>query len=166
MGKQVPKMMTFHVPDNLNLMAAVGLVALRHSHLDHMLRMTIKTLGQVEVAEAMDATEYQGSATLRDRIKKLAKQKLGEGAALIKVQALMERCRRATEKRNDLVHSIWAAELGGAPKVLGSGNEWKPLPTMEQLTELELEMVSLATELNIARLDGFIADAMKKVAKE
>jgi hypothetical protein len=83
---------------------------------------------------------------------------------LLKIQALMERCKRATEKRNALVHNIWAAELDGAPKIK-AGNEWKPLPTMEQLSQLELELLSLTTELNIARLDGFIAEAMKKVSK-
>ena len=29
--QDAPKMMTFHVPDNLNLKAEVGLIALRHS---------------------------------------------------------------------------------------------------------------------------------------
>lgn len=165
MGKQV-LMMEFHMPNDPELREKVGVVTLRHSHLDHMLRMTIKTLGQVEVNEALAATGYHGSKTLRDRINKLAKQKLGEGTALLKVQALMERCRRATEKRNELVHGIWAAKSGAAPKSLSTGNKWKPLPTKEQLSELDLELASLANELNKARLKGVIADAMKKVAQK
>ncbi len=38
------KMITFHVPGDKELLAAFGEVALVHEHLNHILRMTIKTL--------------------------------------------------------------------------------------------------------------------------
>ncbi len=37
-------MITFHVPGDKELLAAFGEVALVHEHLNHILRMTIKTL--------------------------------------------------------------------------------------------------------------------------
>ena len=73
-----------------------------------ILRMTIKTFAGIEVNEALDATAFEGASLLRERVRKLAKQRLGEGQALLKVQAFVERCRRATEKRNEYVHSVWA----------------------------------------------------------
>src|SRR5262249_4942875 len=120
------KMMTFHVPDDQELLAAFGELTLRHEHLNHMLRMTIKTLARLEVGEALNATAYDGSSQLRDRIRKLAKQRLGDGEALLKLQAIVERCKRATEKRNALVHSVWASELGGEPARRGANNDWQP----------------------------------------
>ncbi len=63
------KMMTFHVPQDRDLLAEIGEVALRHEHLNHILRMTIKTLARLDVNEALDATAYDSSSQLRDRIK-------------------------------------------------------------------------------------------------
>src|SRR4051794_15579447 len=95
-----------YVPKNVNILKAIALVTLRHNQLDHMLIYLIKSLANVTIEQAFGATQYQGSKTLRDRIKKLARQRLGEGAALIKLQDQMERCARATLRRNELVHNV------------------------------------------------------------
>lgn len=73
-------MMIFHIPEDKELVAAYGELSLLHEHLDHVLRMTIKTLARLEVNEALDATVHDGSWRLRECIGKLAKQRLGEGA--------------------------------------------------------------------------------------
>lgn len=78
--------MVFHVPDDKDLLAAFGELALRHEHLNHILRMTIKSLARLEVLEALDATAYDSSSRLRERIGKLARQRLGEGEPLLKLQ--------------------------------------------------------------------------------
>jgi hypothetical protein len=153
-------MMMFHVPDDPALLASFGEVALRHEHLSHILRMTIKTLSGVEVNEALDATAFDGASQLRERVRKLAKQRLGEGQALIKLQALVERCRRATEKRNEYVHSVWAQELDGEAKRRDGNQEWLPLPTVGELHALSQEFLALTHELNHARLEGFIFEAL------
>jgi hypothetical protein len=124
--------------------------------------MTIKTLARLEVGEAVDATAYDGSRQLRERIRKLARQSLGEGQPLLKLQALLERCRRATDRRNDLMHSIWAKELDGEPLRRGSDHNWHPLPTVEELQALAKELCHLTEALNTARLDGFLSEALAK----
>ena len=83
------KMMTFHVPDDPELLAALGAVTLRQEHLNHILKMTIKSIANITVAEAVDATQYEGSRSLRERVRKLARQKLGEGEPLLKLQAMI-----------------------------------------------------------------------------
>ena len=153
-------MMMFHLPEDPGLLAAFGEVALRHEHLSHILRMTIKTFAGVEVNEALDATAFDGASLLRERVRKLAKQRLGEGQALVKVQALVERCRRATEKRNDYVHSVWAQELDGEAKRGDSSRGWRPIPTIEELHTLSQELLALTRELNHGRLEGFISEAL------
>ncbi len=157
--------MTFHVPSDQDLLAAIGKVALRHEHLSHILRMTIKTLARLEVDEALDATAYDSSSQLRERIKKLARQRLGEGESLLKLQALLERCKRATERRNDLIHSVWGRELDGEPARRGSGTEWKPLPTVPELDGLAEDIMRLTGELNVARLEGFVHEALASKLK-
>ncbi len=153
-------MMMFHIPEEPDVLETVGAITLRHSHLDHILRMTIKTLGDVTIQQALDATTFEGSEALRRRIRKLAKQKLGEGEALIQLQALLERCRRVTVRRNELVHNIWARELDGDPKVRNPNHTWEPVPTIDELNALSNELHSLTDELNKARLDGFLSEAI------
>jgi hypothetical protein len=155
-------MITFHVPEDKLLLAAFGEVALRHEHLNHILRMTIKTLGRLRPQEALDATAYDGSRQLRERIRKLARQRLGEGEPLLKLEALLERCRRVTEKRNELTHGVWAKELDGEPVRKGSDQNWYPLPTAEELKAFANEIWVLTDELNTARLDGFLSSALAK----
>lgn len=156
------KMMTFHVPEDKELLAVFGEAALVHEHLNHILRMTIKTLAQLTPEEALDATSYDGSRQLRERIRKLARQRLGEGEPLLKLQALLERCKRATEKRNELVHCVWAKELDGEPQRRGPAHEWQPLPTIKELFALVKEIQELTATLNAARLEGFLSEALTK----
>jgi hypothetical protein len=156
------KMMMFHVPDDQELLAAFSELTLRHEHLNHILRMTIKMLGRVEVSEALHATVYDGSSQLRERVRKLARQRLGEGEALLKLQAIVERCKRATDRRNELVHGVWAKELDGEPTCRGADHDWQPLPTTGQLKGLSAEILELTNLLNQARLEGFLAEALAK----
>jgi hypothetical protein len=152
----------FHVPGDQELLAAFGEVALRHEHLNHILRMTIKTLSQVSVQEALDATVYTGSRELRERIKKLARQRLGEGTALLKVQAMMQQCERVTQKRNELIHSVCAMEVDGEAHLRRADQTTRLLPTIQELAELSTEIESLTKSLNLARLEGFLLEALAK----
>jgi hypothetical protein len=88
-----------------------------------------KSLTGITVRQAVHATAYEGSRTLRGRVRKLARMQLGEGTALVKLQALMRQCERATERRNDLVHGIWAHEWDGEPVLLRSDHRAGPRPT-------------------------------------
>lgn len=154
-------MLIFHVPEDQQLLAAHGEVSLRHEHLNHILKMTIKTLARLTPAEAIDATAYESSRSLRERIRKLARQRLGEGEPLLKLQALITRASRLTDKRNDLTHGLWAKELDGDSGVLGAPGELRPLPSLDELKKLAGEIEALTKELNKARLDGFLKAALE-----
>ena len=154
------QMMTFHVPSNRGILEVLGQIALRHGHLDHILRMTIKTPGEASVQEARDGTCFEGSHVLRERIRKIARTQLGEETALIKLQALLERARRATEKRNELIHNIWAQPLDGDPQIRTTDHHWKPIPTIDELNALEVEIAGITKELNDGRLNRFLSDAV------
>lgn len=155
-----PPFLMMHLPDEPVLLQAVARVALRHAQLDYMLKMAVKTLAGVTIEQALDATEYVGARELRERVKKLAKNAFGEGPALIKFQALLTRCARATDRRNDLLHNIWCRFLDGDAHVKTSTG-LEPLPKAEELEALAREIKGLCVELNEARLEGYIHQALK-----
>lgn len=152
--------MTFHMPEDTEFLKAFARVSIAHGHLDYSLRMCIKSLADLSIQEAVDATEGEGSASLRDRIKKLARMRLGEGQALLRLQAILRCCKDETEKRNGLIHTVVAMEEGGAPKVRNSDHSWSELPKSAELNELSLALSCLAAELNHARLRGFLFEAL------
>lgn len=156
------RLVGFHVPEDQALLAAFGEVALRHEHMNHILKMTIKTLAGITPAEAFAATKYESSRQLRDRVKSLARKALGEGTALLKLQALVNTCETLTERRNGLVHGIWAKELDGDAHIRDSYGNERPLPTIAELKTLASEIYAHTRHLNSARLEGFLSDALSK----
>jgi hypothetical protein len=156
------KMILFHVPEDQELLAAFGEVALRHEHMNHILKMTIKSLAGSTPAEALAATMYESSSQLRDRVRKLARKRLGEGTPLLKLQAMLTTCGRLTDKRNELVHGLWAQELDGNAHVRDAYGSTRPLPTVQELRELAKEIEELTNRLNFERLEGFLKQALSE----
>jgi len=154
------KMMMPYMPDDPALLAAIGKVAIRHGLLHHILRMAVKTIADVTVDEGIAATEGQTFVDVARRVRKLAKQRLGDGAALVKLDALLERFRRANRRRNDLLHALWAQELDGNPQVRTQGPDWSPIPKASDLDALAEEMEQLTSEMNHARIEGWLKDAL------
>jgi hypothetical protein len=150
------------VPTKL-VLQAIGAVTVRHAQLDRQLQMVIKTLMKVSVAEAVDATARDSSSTLRDRIRGLAKQTFGDGQTLVRIQALMQRAKRLTTERNECVHRVCARDIDGTKaQMIAEDHTMKPYPTVKELTALAADLHALTNELNHARLEGFIAEAMRE----
>lgn len=153
-------MILMGLPDDTLVLAAVGKIALRHGQLDYSLKMAVKTLADVTIAQALNATERQSSKELRERVRRLARKRIGEGGALVKLDDILERARKATDKRNALLHQLWAHELDGGPVVKTGAGEFVPIPTTQELEAVADELVQVARDLNVARLDGFLRDAI------
>jgi len=148
------------LPEDQAVLAAIGKIAVRHGQLDHALKMAVRSLAGVTIAEAENATARQGSSQLRERVRKLARKRLGESEALIRLEAILERSRRATDKRNDLLHAVWAYELDVGPVVRTEGTEFGPIPTAAELEAVANDLDQIMKDLNSARLDGFLRDAL------
>jgi hypothetical protein len=155
-------MILFHLPDDERLLAAVGKVAVRHGQLDYVLRMTVKSLANLGVREALDATERQGSRELRERIRKLANQRLGEGQPLVLLDGLLARARRASARQNQLLHGVLAAHLDGEAVLRHDDKNWNALPTAAELDAVAVDLNEIATAINFARLDGFLKEALDR----
>jgi len=156
------KFVGFHVPKDQALLAAFGEIALRHEHMNRILQMTIKSLAGITLSEALAATKYESSRQLRDRIKRLGRKTLGEGAALLKLQALVHTCEALTEKRNNLVHGFWAKQLDGEAHISDAFGNQRPLPTVDELRALAKQIESHTQHLNFERRRGFLAKALQK----
>ena len=115
----------------------------------------------MEMAEALDATARSGSRELRERIRTFARQRLGEGVALVRLQALLERAGRAADKRNEVMHVVWRTELDGDPMVRGEDHQFRPAPSISELHDLEWEITRVLDALTQARQDGFLSEALK-----
>jgi hypothetical protein len=157
------KLISFFVPSDEAFLAALGRVTVTHSHMDYALRMMVKSLTDVGIEEALDATEGMPAKALRERIGKLARKRLVDGAALVRLQALVQRAGRLTERRNEFSHSLIAKGLDEEePHMRGRGRTLKPLPEKEELDELAVSLWEMTRELNEQRLHGFIAEALQK----
>jgi hypothetical protein len=155
-------MIYLNIPDDPAVVAAVGRIALRHGQLDYILRMTIKTLAGLSIQDGLDATARLGSRDLRERIRKLARRRLGEGAPLLRLEAILQRAAKATDRRNHLLHSLWAHELDGAPVIRDEhSHDFRPIPTIPELDAVATSLAEVASELNTARLDGSLSEALR-----
>lgn len=153
-------MITFSIPANETLLAAIGKVAIRHGQLDYVLRMTIKTLSGLSLREAIDGTVGIMSRDLRRHVRKLAKDKFGEvSTTAYRLEALLNRAQRAAIRRNELLHGLWATDLEGRELFRHEGHRFTEIPTHDDLEALAEELAAIAYELNEARLSGFLKAA-------
>jgi hypothetical protein len=154
------KIIYMDVPEDKDILVGVGVLTIRNSQLDYALRMTIKSLANLSIEEALDATARVGSQELRKRINKLATQRLGEGPSLLKLQAILKRAGTATDKRNIYVHSLWAQELDGSAVIRNDDHSWEAVPSAQELEKLANNIHAITQELNTARLHGFLSEAL------
>ncbi len=156
-------MNTWEIPDQPELLVAVGKVAISQGQLDYVLRMTLKSLLGLTNGEVLDATRLQGSQQLRARVRKLAEQRFGDGEALILLDALLTRTRRATDRCEELLYSLWASDFGfDTPSEQEKELRRQRWPDSEDLNILADELAALALEINDARVNGFLKLALQR----
>lgn len=160
------KMITLETPDDTELLAAVGKVALRSSLLDLVMKMTIVIITGMSVDDALCATARTPSRELRKRVRKLAKDRLGEGRALIELEAILSQAEKAIEDRNSLIHSDWVHDEDGKPIVQDPLKGHRPVPTVEELEELAAQIRQIYLRLNTSRLKGSLKKALDKKSKK
>jgi hypothetical protein len=148
------------LPEDQQVLAAIGKIALRHGQLDYALKMAVRSLAGITTREAIDATARQSSRELRDRVRRLARKRFGEGEVLVRLDAVLERSRQATEKRNELLHGLWGTELDGGPVMRTHGHEFRAIPSTAEIEAAADDLAQVAKDLNFARLEGFLRDAL------
>ena len=157
-------MIDYYVPTDETLLASFGRVAIAHGHLERSLKMTVKTLGGASVREALDQQLRKGPASVRKRIEKLARAKLGQHVAVEQLLSLLKRAEDASEQRHGWVHGVWATDVNTAQAmIVTEDHEWIPIPSAEELNRVASELEGLAKELNKVRLHGSLSAALTEV---
>lgn len=150
-----------HLPEPDRL-AALGEVSIRHGFLDLVLRRTIKTLAGVTIAEADKALARAGARELRELVERHAKRRLGKGHPdVLRLKAILRDCEDVTEQRNGLTHDLWAKFLDGDPVLYRHDGATTQMPPAVEIKALADRILALALALNEARLDGFLAEALR-----
>ncbi len=129
------------------------------------MKMVIKDLAGVSKQDALDATAMQSSRELRDRIRKLAKQRIGEGPALVQLDALLHRAKLAADKRNELLHSTWGTDSEVGVVMRDEHHIFNEAPDSSALEAVADEIETLLDDIIDARLKGFLKAILKNKSK-
>lgn len=155
------RMNALEVPEQPELLVAVGKLAISQGQLDYVLRMMLKSLLGLSNHEVLDATRLQGTQQLRARVRKLAEQRFGDGETLILLDAMLTRTRRVTDRCEELLQSLWASDFGfDTPSEQEMELRRQRWPESEELEKLADELAALALEINDARVNGFLKVAL------
>jgi hypothetical protein len=149
------------VPDDPLLLQAMARVSILHSQLEFVLRMTMKALSKSRPNSARKDARDMLASDVRKRVRKLASKRLGKCDARDQLDALLDRCRRATKKRDKYAHAMFVGNFDRDDYLTESEiDDWAPLPSLSELTLFAAELFSLAEEIDEARLSGFLKDAL------
>jgi len=153
-------MVSLKIPTETKLLEAAGRVALSHAQLEHFLRMTVKSLSGLSLQEALDATKTMKVYELREKIKKLFKQKTRDESEKTRLDALLNKAKRLSDERNSLIHRPWARDSQGKWVVKEEDHSWGEPPSNGKLNQLANNIWKTGIELNTARLHGFIKEVL------
>jgi len=106
----------FYVPGD-DILCELGRLQVRHSHLDHILRLAIKRMLGISIDDPGYWNETRGmAAELRARSRELIAERYWDdddmAGALNKV---LDDAEEVTNLRNRLLHSVWMKARGGEP---------------------------------------------------
>ncbi len=152
------------LPQDPQILAAIGAVAVCHGQLDNALRMTVKSISGIGIEPALNATEGMSSHELRRLIRKMARKKLGDASnSYLLLAALLTRAQEVTRQRNELMHGLWAFDLDeGRDRFRHKGREWSETPEADELMALADETAQIADDLHESRLHGFLKEALSE----
>ena len=150
------------IPSHPGLIEALGRLAIAHTHLELILRYVVKTLSELSVNDALDATSGDSTSEVRRRIKKLFKEKKPVPSEETQLDSLLGAARRLSEKRNAFLHSAWSQTEAGEIILKQEDHQWGPAPSKEQVDQITDQIMGLANKINDARLTGFISEVVKR----
>ncbi len=157
---------TLKPPDDRDWLAAFGKVAAHAALLDFVMSMTIKVITEVSVEDALRATKRTTASALRKRVRKLAKDRLGDGPAFIELEAILCMAEAVAENRNYLIHSVFVSDEAENLIIQDPVRGHLPIPTAEDLETLASQIEQVHGMLNHSRLKGSLRAALDKRPKK
>src|SRR5688572_29280731 len=132
----------FYVPDD-DILCELGRLQVRHSHLDHTLRLAIKRMLGISIDDPGYWNETRGmTAGLRARARELIAERYGDDDEMAgTLNKVLDDAEEATNLRNRLLHSVWMKAPEGEAVLHDRDNTLKMhvgyrLPTVEQIASV------------------------------
>ncbi len=142
--------------------AALGRLAVAHTHLELALRYTVKTLTGLSVQKGLDVTHKESTRKVRQRVRRLFLQKKPIEQEISKLDALLNEASRLSDTRNNYLHSAWSVSEAGQPIIKLENHSWGPAPTTKEVEDAAKNIAALGAEINYERSDGFIRTVFER----
>jgi len=141
---------TFGMP-TVNVQQKVGAIVIKHGHLEHVLRITLKRLKAVSM-DSPDYDELMGNRKpwhLREGVKKALAASTLDVADQAEVLTLLDESVELSTTRNSLAHDTWMRKAN-EPLMLVNDRERKvaPIPPMAKLKKCAEDIDRVRIRLN------------------
>ena len=150
------------VPNQPILLQALGRLAVAHTHLERILRYTVKTLSRSSGPTSLDSTKRKGVSFLRKKIKRLFKKLDPTLAEKSQLDELLEKAKLLSEKRHSYLHRAWSETPEGKSVLQGEGVHLEAAPSEAAVERVTSDLLALAKKINYARLHGFIHEVTQR----
>lgn len=149
-------------PSDIDLLAAVGSMALSHAHLDRALIGAIKTVRGISMEEATQQYERCGTEDLGKALFNGARDTFGEGETLDRIGAFVSSCKRVANLRNRFLHALWYQDRETDDLAIHNRGKTTAPPTAQELNDLTRDIDVLWREVQDARHNGYIRAATQQ----
>ena len=141
---------SFAMP-HVNVQQGVGAIVIKHSQLDHVLRLCLKRIIGISVDDQAYGllTDRVQSKPLRLLIKRAAtRSDMLSNEEREKLKRLLKRAEDATDIRNDLIHCLWARKEKGPVERSENQRDPQPVPTMKELRAWAKNIDDIRNDIN------------------
>jgi hypothetical protein len=150
------------VPNQPQVLEALGHLAIAHMHLERILRYTVNTLSGTSGTKSLDPSRSKPIAELRKKVKKRFKKHHPSAAETYRLDELLEKARLLSEQRNAYLHRAWSETQAGQALLIGEGLQVEAAPSVAAVERVASEMLALGKKINYARRYGFIHDVVQR----
>ena len=150
------------VPDRPQLLESLGRLAIAHTHLERILRYTVKTLSGLSGPKSLDPRKRKPISDLRKRIKKRFKKYHPTAAETYRLDELLEKAKLLSGKRNSYMHRAWSETEAGQVILHEEDLHLGAAPPEAAIERVASEILALGKQINNARLHGFIQEVVQR----
>jgi hypothetical protein len=162
--KKIKPLIRLSLPEDKALLEAAGRAALAHAHLEHVLRLTIKTLSGMRQRDTLITMNKVSVHNVREVIQHLFAEKVqNKGWKLQRAKdakailaKMLDKAAKASGRRNKCIHRPWAKDQNGQLYSKNDAHQWSSPPTAADLKKLANDILEVASEFSEARLEGII----------
>ena len=155
-------MQSLNVPNRPKLLEALGRLAIAHTHLERILRYTVKSLSGLSGTKSLDPTRRKPISDLRKRIKKRFKKHKPSAAETYRLDELLEKAKILSGRRNSYMYRAWSETEAGQTILHGEDLQLGAVPSEAVIERVASEILALGKKINDARLHGFIHDVVQR----